>query len=201
MFGMTLIGKHSVDFLCNICYAPIKLIGGRNMEKGTIVYLNGVTSTGKTSIVAALRRTKMLDFYYLSDDIFDNYIIDALYGAPDYWQKLSEAVFLMYRTACLFSDCGKTVVIDSMLLENESFSPHYSRMLQIFEGYPLHVVDVYCDPEICRLRNLARGNRGVHQSDEQLAVMAKNVNYALRLDTGVLTPEQCAARICSMLNA
>ena len=162
------------------------------MNKGTIIYLNGVTSTGKTTIVEALRATEHSDFYYLSDDLFEDHIIDIEYTAPGYWQKLSEAVFLMYKTARLFSDNGKTVVIDSMLMESPEFGPHYKRMLDIFDGYPLILVHVHCPLEICRQRNLKRSDRHEFQSAEQSEVMAKNVRYDLDLDTSLLTPEQCA---------
>jgi adenylylsulfate kinase/chloramphenicol 3-O phosphotransferase len=165
------------------------------MEHGKILYLNGVTSTGKSSIVNALRSSGKLDFYYLSDDIFEDNIIDVEYDAPNYWSELADAVFLMYRTAKLFSDHGKTVVIDSMLMENKEFSPHYSRMLDIFRDNPLYVIDVSCPLEICRQRNLQRLDRHEFQSHEQAAVMAKDVAYALHLDTSVLTPEQCAQQI------
>ncbi len=161
------------------------------MENGKILYLNGVTSTGKTSIVEALRATGA-DFYYLSDDIFEDYIIDVEYESPGYWQALAEAVFLMYRTAKLFSQHGKTVVIDSMLLEHPAFTPHYSQMLEILSGSPLYVVEVACDLETCRKRNLLRPDRFEWQSHEQAELMAQNVQYALQLDTGVLTPNECA---------
>ena len=165
------------------------------MEHGKILYLNGVTSTGKSSIVNALRSSGELDFYYLSDDIFEDNIIDVEYDAPNYWSELADAVFLMYHTAKLFSDHGKTVVIDSMLMENKEFSPHYSRILDIFRDNPLYVIDVSCPLEICRQRNLQRHDRHEFQSHEQAAVMAKDVAYALHLDTSVLTPEQCAQQI------
>lgn len=164
------------------------------MEKGTVIYLNGVTSAGKTSIVRALRQLGA-DFYYLSDDIFEDHIIDAAYGAAGYWEALSQAVFLMYRTGKLFSDHGKTVVIDSMLMERPEFTPHYQSMLDIFQESPLRLVEVYCPLEICRKRNLERQDRTEYQSHEQAAVMAKNVRYDLRLDTSCLTAEQCARRI------
>ena len=168
------------------------------MEKGTILYLNGVTSAGKTSIVEALRGAGA-DFYYLSDDIFEDHIIDVEYGSPAYWETMADAVFLMYRTAKLFSQHGKTVVIDSMLLEHPAFKPHYSKMLAILEGCPLHVVQVACDLEICRKRNLLRPDRYELQSQEQAELMAQNVQYALQLDTGVLTPDECAQRILPLL--
>ena len=164
------------------------------MQKGTVIYLNGVTSTGKSSVVQALRQLGA-DFYYLSDDIFEDNIIAIDYQAPGYWEALSQAVFLMYRTAKLFSEHGKTVVIDSMLLERPEFAPHYEKMLEIFRGYPLFMVELHCPLEICRLRNLKRKDRQEYQSHEQAQLMAQQVNYDLRLDTSALSPVQCARQI------
>ena len=164
------------------------------MQKGSIIYLNGVTSSGKTSIVESLRQ-QGCNFYYLSDDIFEDNIIDMEYEDPRYWTALAEAVFLMHKTARLFSDHGKTVIIDSMLLENEAFAPHYQQVLDIYEGYPLRMVEIYCPLEICRQRNLLRGDRHETQSEEQAAVMAQNVKYDLHLDTSLLSPAQCAVQI------
>lgn len=165
------------------------------MSKGKIIYLNGVTSSGKTSVVEALRAKGETDFYYLSDDVFEDHIIDIEYKSPDYWTKLSEAVFLMYKTAKLFSNHGKTVIIDSMLMETPEFSPHYERMLEIFKDSPLVMVHIHCPLELCRQRNLCRDDRDEYQSHEQAEVMAKNVHYDLELDTSVLTPAQCAEYI------
>jgi len=169
------------------------------MKKGTIIYLNGVTSSGKSSISEALRQNFQFDFYYLSDDLFEDHIVNTPdYGADGYWEKLAEAVFMMYRTAVLFSNHGKTVVIDSMLLESPAFTPHYQRILEIFRDNPLKVVHVYCPLEICRQRNLLRGDRHKNQSQEQAEIMAKNVRYDLQLDTSSLSPAQCAEKIIAL---
>lgn len=168
-------------------------------NKGKIIYLNGVTSSGKTTIVNALRQKRDFDFYYLSDDIFEDNIIDIEYGSPGYWTKLSEAVFLMYKTAKLFSDNGQTVIIDSMLIEREEFYPHYQRMLETFKNSPLITVLVDCPLDICRQRNIARPDRFEYQSHEQAKAMAQNVQYDLMLDTSVLTAEGCAKLITNLL--
>ena len=162
------------------------------MEKGRIVFLNGVTSSGKTSIIDALRSKGQIDFYYLSDDIFEDHIIDIEYKSPEYWNNLSDAVFLMYKTAKLFSDHGKTVIIDSMIIETSEFSPHYSKILDIFKDNPLSIIKIYCPLEICRQRNLHRNDREEYQSHEQAAVMAQGIIYDLELDTSNLSANQCA---------
>ena len=113
----------------------------------------------------------------------------------NYWKYLGEVIIMMYHTAKLFSDMGKNVLIDGILVEREGVAPHYERLLSILKDNPLDVVEVYCPPEICRERNIARGDRYESQSDEQAALMAPDIRYSLRVDTSIHSPEECAEQI------
>ena len=99
---------------------------------------------------------------------------------------------MMYHTAKLFSDMGKNVLIDGVLFERDEISPHYQQLLEILKDNPLDVVEVYCPLEICRKRNIIRGDRYESQSDEQHEIMAKNVKYSLRVDTSLHSSAECA---------
>ena len=164
------------------------------MEKGRILFLNGVTSSGKTSIVEALQARKDVFFYVVANDLFQE-MIGEEYLKENYWKYLGEVIVMMYHTAKLFSDMGKNVLIDGILVEREGVAPHYERLLSILKDNPLDVVEVYCPPEICRERNIARGDRYESQSDEQAALMAPDIRYSLRVDTSIHSPEECAEQI------
>ncbi len=167
-------------------------------KKGRIVFLNGVTSAGKTSIVEALQARRDVFFYVVANDLFEQ-MVGEDYLREDYWKYLSEAVLLMYRTAKLFSDLGKNVLIDGILVEREGLRPHYQRLTEILKGNPLDIVHVDCPLGVCRQRNLARGDRYETQSEEQAELMAKDIRYSLRVDTSRLSPEQCADAILQAL--
>jgi adenylylsulfate kinase/chloramphenicol 3-O phosphotransferase len=164
------------------------------MEKGRIIFLNGVTSSGKTSIVEALQARRDVFFYVVANDLFQE-MIGEDYLREDYWRYLGEVIILMYHTAKLFSDMGKNVIIDGILVEREGIAPHYRRLCEILRDNPLDVVEVFCPLEVCRQRNIARGDRYETQSEEQAALMAKDIRYSLRVDTAALSPEACADKI------
>ena len=168
------------------------------MEKGRIIFLNGVTSSGKTTIVEALQARKDVFFYVVANDLFEE-MIGEQYLRENYWKYLGEVIIMMYHTAKLFSDMGKNVLIDGILVEREGVEPHYARLLDILKDNPLDVVEVYCPLEICRERNIARGDRYESQSEEQAALMAKDIRYSMRVDTGVSSPEECADQIIRKL--
>ncbi len=161
------------------------------MEKGRIIFLNGVTSAGKTSIVEALQERDDVFFYVVANDLFQE-MVGEKYLRENYWKYLSEVIIMMYHTAKLYSDMGKNVLIDGILVERDEITPHYQRLVEILKDHPLDVVEVYCPLELCRKRNLIRGDRYEKQSDEQNELMAKNIAYSMRVDTSLYSATECA---------
>ena len=170
------------------------------MQKGRIIFLNGVTSSGKTSIVEALQERKDIFFYVVANDLFEQ-MVGEKYLQEDYWKYLSEVIIMMYHTAKLYSDMGKNVLIDGILVEREEIKPHYERLLEILRDNPLDIVEVYCPIDICRERNCMREDRYEMQSEEQLELMAKNIKYSMKVDTSVYSPAECADIIVKELFA
>lgn len=168
------------------------------MQKGRILFLNGITSSGKTSIVDALQERKEPFFYVVANDLFEQ-MIGERFLREDYWKYLSEVIILMYHTAKLYSDMGKNVLIDGILVERAQIRPHYQQLLEILKENPLDVVEVYCPLEVCRQRNIARGDRYETQSEEQAALMAKDIHYSMRVDTSCHSPSECAEQILATL--
>ncbi len=164
------------------------------MNKGRIIFLNGVTSSGKTSLVEALQESEEPFFYVVANDLFQEMVGES-FLQRDYWKYLGEVILMMYHTARLYSDMGKNVLIDGILVEREPLRPHYEKLTEILKNNPLDVVEVYCPLEICRQRNLARGDRYENQSQEQSELMTQGICYRMRVDTSLHTPQECARQI------
>lgn len=150
----------------------------------------------KTSIVEAIQERADVFFYVVANDLFQEMVGDR-YLRENYWKYLSEVIIMMYHTAKLYSDMGKNVLIDGILVERDEIAPHYRQLTEILKDNPLDLVDVYCPLEICRERNIARGDRSESQSDEQYELMAKDIAYKLRVDTSLHSAEECAEIIVS----
>lgn len=163
-------------------------------EKGRIIFLNGVTSAGKTSIVEDLQERDDIFFYVVANDLFQE-MVGAKYLRENYWKYLSEVIIMMYHTAKLYSDMGKNVLIDGILVERDEIKPHYQQLLEILQDNPLDLVEVYCPLEICRERNIIRGDRYETQSEEQHQLMASNIQYSVKVDTSKYSSEECAEMI------
>lgn len=170
------------------------------MKKGRIIFLNGVTSAGKTSIVEALQDRDDIFFYVVSNDLFQE-MVGEKYLRENYWKYLSDVIIMMYHTARLFSEHGKNVIIDGILVERPEIAPHYEQLTEILKSCPLDIVEVYCPLEICKKRNIERGDRYETQSEEQSILMAKNINYSMKVDTSINSPTECADAIVKELFA
>ena len=168
------------------------------MRKGRIIFLNGVTSSGKTSIVEALQNRDDCYFYVVANDLFEQ-MIGERFLRENYWEHLSRIIILMYHTAKLYSDMGHDVLIDGILVERPEIAPHYHQLVDILADNPLSIVEVACPLDVCRVRNIARGDRYESQSAEQAEIMARDICYAMTVHTDKNTPEECAEAIVRTL--
>ena len=168
------------------------------MRKGRIIFLNGVTSSGKTSIVEALQNRDDCYFYVVANDLFEQ-MIGERFLRENYWEHLSRIIILMYHTAKLSSDMGHDVLIDGILVERPEIAPHYRQLVDILADNPLSIVEVACPLDVCRVRNIARGDRYESQSAEQAEIMARDICYAMTVHTDKNTPEECAEAIVRTL--
>lgn len=142
----------------------------------------------------ALQNQEDIFFYVVANDLFQE-MIGEQYLRKDYWKYLSEVIIMMYHTAKLYSDMGKHVLIDGILVERQEIRPRYQQLLDILKENPLDIVEIYCPLDICRQRNIIRGDRYETQSQEQADLMAPNIVYSARVDTSVYRPEECAEMI------
>lgn len=158
-------------------------------ECGKIIFLNGLTSSGKTSIINEIitRKTNML--FVLGFDLFEETLPR---WAADIDLYYSNAIIAMYHAARSLSDQGRDVIIDGLVMNIEGLEQHYDKLLEIFSGYPLNIVNVYCPLEVCRQRNILRGDRREYQSFEQNKIAETNIAYTFSIDTSIHTVQECA---------
>jgi len=75
-----------------------------------------------------------------------------------------------------------------MLLDTDELMPHYEKLMTILGKTPLKVIKIFYPLEICKQRNVERGDRGINQSYKQSSIMAKNIKYDIVVDTSLRTP-------------
>lgn len=173
---------------------------GVSMKKGTIIFLNGVSSAGKSTLVRALQRKLPEPYFCIGFDTFTDVIAQCVSGefkGEELDRLWARAVSAMHHTIRLYSDLGNNVIIDHVMLMGEKSLPECVALLH---DYPVLLVKVACPlPELQR-REKERGDRQIGTAEGQVHLLNPQDTYDIVVDTHANASEECADQIIQRLN-
>jgi chloramphenicol 3-O phosphotransferase len=174
-----------------------------------IVLLNGVGSSGKSSIAKALQSLTREPFLHLGLDTFIAMMPPrAFMGADgltfDMVQENGRSIVAAIRSGALFESVmqgmlhaiaaiaaqGNNVIVDDVMLVDRT--AEYMRLLSPFR---LLRVSVFAPLEILEQRELARGDRAIGLARWQFDRVHHAIRYDLEVDTAKHSPKECAEQI------
>lgn len=148
------------------------------MNKGKIILLNGVSSSGKSTLSKMLIQ-KLPNYFHLSIDDYDT-IIDRMENRESGQLIPVPTEHFFHRTIAMFSDKGVNLVVDQILHNNDTTIDCYATL----KGYPVVFVGVHCPVEELERRELERGDRTIGQAKAQLHyVHQQGEQYDFKIDT------------------
>ena len=160
-----------------------------------IILLNGPSSSGKSTLAAALRASLqargMGAWEIVSIDDFMKVPAGETIYEDDVFEiagDLCEAVRAALKTA-------PGVIVDHVITSERIFR-RYKEALRPFEHF---LVRVSCPTEVLRQREKARGDRCPGSAEASEKYLYPRDGYDLCVDTSVLSAEACADRICERL--
>ena len=175
-----------------------------SMNKGKIIWLNGVSSSGKSTLVNELQKRLPNPYFCIAQDTFTDIIAPWFTGffnginADDLWYTAIEA---MYHTIKLYSDLGNNVIVDHVVLDQDDGKEqrYFNECMKILRGYPLMLVKVTCPLEELKLREIKRGDRDIGNSEGQVKQGLYPLDgYDIAVDTYANTTAECADMIISL---
>ena len=171
------------------------------MQNGTIIILNGTSSSGKTSILNALQ--EILDEPYLNAGIdkfiwmlpkryLDRPLWDDVLGmASSAGQTGQTLVSGLHHAIAALARAGNNVLADHVLVE-----PQWVReCADLFCDLPAYLIGVRCPLDVLEQRERERKNRTPGQARAQFDVIHAHGIYDLQVDTSILSPIECALQI------
>ncbi|KAA8787583.1 chloramphenicol 3-O phosphotransferase [Paenibacillus sp. 4624] len=180
------------------------------MERGLIIFLNGTSSSGKTSIALEMKKQGEMPLHHLSvDQFFQNYdhFIDTTY--PDMKPTrevepgvMSDILFgpigsLYYATIKLFSELGLNVIVDTVISDDKWFNEFYD----LLADYPILFVGVHCSKEELTRREQSRGDREMGLAHSQFDYIYAYDEYDLEVNTEELSSVACAEKILGYMKS
>jgi len=165
------------------------------MKKGKIIILNGVSSSGKSTLAAKLQKKLSEAFFIIAGDPFME-MLSPTKNAADYAGEAYVQFFTAsYHTTKAFSDIGMNTIIDGVWLKEDEIG--LNELLELLHDYPVLFVHVTCPLEELYRRERERGNRDIGQCESQLAHLNPQDTYDITIDT---TKEECVDEIIELLN-
>jgi chloramphenicol 3-O phosphotransferase len=165
-----------------------------SMHKGKIIFLNGVSSSGKSTLSKELVR-KLPDYFHFSVDDFDC-IIEKMEDREREHLIPVPTEYFYHRTITMFSDKGVNLILDHIL--HDEFTT--KDCLEVLRDYPVLFVGVHCPLEEIERREEARGDRHLGQARSQLKFVHQQKEcYDIEVDTFNESLEVCSERIIELV--
>lgn len=177
------------------------------MKPGTIILLNGASSSGKTAIVRALQEILeepfldagldrflwMLPRRYLDRPLW-NEVLGLATEAGPVGQRLVSG---LHHSIAALSRAGSNVVADHVLVEPQWLD----ECAGLFSELPALLVGVRCPLHVLERREAARRDRTLGQARAQFPLVHAHGVYDLEVDTSLLSTGACALQIKHRLAA
>ncbi|GHF23898.1 chloramphenicol phosphotransferase [Streptomyces griseoluteus] len=160
------------------------------MTPGRIIFLNGTSSSGKSSIAREL-------LGLLDDGVYSHLSVDA-FNAMRAQRELSEEEFDaalrrtrlgFHRSVAAMAEVGNDLVVDHVLSEPWRLTD----CLTVLPPEDVLFVGVHCPREELERRERARGDREAGLAALQYDLVHAHGDYDLECDTSTASPRACAA--------
>ena len=191
------------------------------MPYGSIILLNGVTSSGKSSIAEALQELLEEPFLHLGIDVFTRMLpkryFSFLYPPENdlalkgfHWEPMSEndenygfiragpaaqrLIRGMHRACAGLASSGNHLIIDDVLFYEEWLLDY----LNALKDFKVLFVGVLCPLDELERRERERGDRNIGQARGQIDTVHAHGIYDIEVDTSISNPTECAVQIIQL---
>ncbi|MET7361159.1 AAA family ATPase [Streptomyces sp. NPDC005562] len=162
------------------------------MAAGRIIFLNGTSSSGKSSIAREL--LDILDdgvYFHLAVDSFNATRTKRPLSEKDLDAALRRTRMGFHRSIAAMAEVGNHVVVDHVLSEPWRLVD----CLTVLRPESVLFVGVRCSLDELVRREAARGDRPAGLAALQYDLVHRHGDYDLECDTSTTSPAECAALI------
>ncbi|SFD49585.1 chloramphenicol 3-O phosphotransferase [Paenibacillus catalpae] len=173
------------------------------MIKGKVILLNGVSSSGKSTI-AKLLSEKLPNYLVLGFDDLGSLLSKMRNNKkePSTWDIINKQnydlhflTFILHRLTKVISEYSFNIIIDTVL-DAESDAADF---LEQFKDEDVLYVGVHCPLEELERRERVRGDRTIGIAKEQLKIVHQNMKYDVEINTYENSTEECVSKILNAL--
>lgn len=166
-----------------------------------VIFINGPSSAGKSTVIAALRRLLERPYFILSSDLFVEAgalpALDGGYGLNPKWQELRPAFFDgFHRTIAAMARAGNPLIVEHVLERQE----WYDMCATLLDDFDTFFVLLTADADTIDERERERDDRFAGEGRSHLADGVHTFGtYDVAVDTSAMSPAEVAASIVAAI--
>ncbi|MFD8596796.1 chloramphenicol phosphotransferase CPT family protein [Kitasatospora sp. NPDC059646] len=163
---------------------------------GRIIFLNGTSSSGKSSIAREL--LDILDdevWFHVGVDMFNAMRTERAMAPAEFDEALKRTRRGFHRSIAAMADVGNNLVVDHVLSEPWRLAD----CLEVLRPYRVLFVGIRCDVAELTRREAVRGDRPLGVAAYQADLVHRHGDYDLECDSGKYSPRECAEQIKAFL--
>ena len=152
------------------------------------IFLNGASSSGKSSLARALQLRLEKPYLYLAEDMFFDALPEREYSPSDhqrYGSRLYEGFIQCVRALV---ECDNRVIVDTVAWSPGSLVGFVNALWDI----PVFAVGVHCPLPVLEAREQQRQDRSLGLARKQFERVHRNAVYDLEIDTSGMESRACA---------
>ena len=173
------------------------------MHPVTIIFLNGVSSSGKTSIAKVLQQTLTEPYLHVQLDSFESMLPERYdEGGLFDWQVLfPKALSGFHHSIAALATAGNNLIVDLVTVYREGWHSSLIECAYVLKPFHAYLIGVHCRLSELQRREQARGDRFIGTAIRQFDRVHRYGMADLNIDTSTTTAEMCAEQIRTYINS
>ena len=173
--------------------------GSSVVNTGHIIFLNGTSSAGKTTIAHSLQEQLAQPYMHISTDMFfhmypERFVSPTRQEEAEIFAGLVPAVVSgFHRSVAVWAKAGNNMIVDHVLQEDGWLE----ECVENWMGLDVCFVGVKCPLEIAEQREMERGDRNIGTARYQYDRVHRHGLYDVQVDTSTLSVQASTDRIIS----
>ena len=158
----------------------------------SVIFLNGTSSSGKTSIALELRNRIEEIYFIYSRDVFQSMFPGHIWTDDELMRTIGPSMFRgFHNSIATFAAAGNRVIVDHVLNRQEWVYD----CAEALSGIKTIFIGVKCPIDVAEERERVRGDREIGLVRSQYDVVHAHNLYDLEVDTSKNRAGECADMI------
>ncbi len=169
-----------------------------NKSHGKVIFLNGTSSSGKSTLARGLQESLGQAYLHVTVDAFLHQLSDTYLADRAYLSEAFPTLLAGFNAStAAIARAGNNVIVDHVLQEPSWVAP----FVEAFDGLRVVFVGVCCPLDVLEAREKERGDRQIGTARYQYDRVYANKNYDVEVDTSQMSVEECVSVIRGVVNS